>query len=43
MELLLIHDTAEAEISNQQVGVVFWRSEQQVLWFEIAVDNSMVV
>jgi len=43
MELFLIHDSGETEISYQQIGVVLWSPEQQVLRFEIPMDDSMVV
>lgn len=43
MELLLIHDPRQAKIRYQQVCIVFGCSEQQILWLEVSVDNSMVV
>jgi len=41
--LLFVHDAAEAEVGDQQVGVVFRCAEQQVLRLEIAVYYSVVV
>lgn len=43
VELLLIHDTRQAEVGNQQVSVVFWRPEQQILRLEISVYDAMVM
>jgi hypothetical protein len=43
VELLLVHDTRQAKVSNHQVGIVFRRAEQQVLGLEIAMDNAVVV
>jgi hypothetical protein len=43
VKLLLVHDAREPKISNQQIGVVLWCSEQQVLWLQISVHNSVVM
>jgi hypothetical protein len=43
MELLFVHYTAKPKIGNQQIGVVLWSSEQEILGLQIAMDNSMVV
>lgn len=43
MELLLIHDSGESKVCNQQVRVVLWCSEQQILGLEIAVYNAVVM
>jgi hypothetical protein len=43
MELLFVHDAAEAEVGDQQVCVVFGRAEEEVLGLEVAVDDAVVV
>lgn len=43
MKLFFIHNARQSKVSNQQVGIVFWRTEQQVLGLQISVYNSMVV
>jgi hypothetical protein len=41
--LLFVHDAAEAEVGDEQVGVVFRCAEQQILGLEIAVYYAVVV
>lgn len=43
MELLLVHDPAEAEIRNQEIRVIFRRAEEEVFRFQVAMDNSVVM
>ena len=43
MESLFVHNAAEPKVGDEQVGIVFGCSEQQVLRLQIAVDNTMVV
>ena len=43
MKSLLIHDPAEPEIGNQEVGVIFWCTEEEILRLEITVDDAMIV
>lgn len=43
MELLLIHNPRETKVSDQKIGIILGRPEQQVLWFEVAMYNAMVV
>ena len=43
VELLLVHDSRQAEVSDEKIGVIFWSPEEQVLWFEVAVDDAVVV
>jgi hypothetical protein len=43
VELLFVHDAGETEVGDEEVGVVFGRSEEEVFRFEIAVDDAMVV
>lgn len=43
MELLFVHDAAETEVGDKQVGIVFRRAEEQVLGLEIAVNYAVVV
>lgn len=43
VELLFVHDAAEAEVGDQQVGVVFWRAEEEVFGFEVAVHDAVIV
>jgi hypothetical protein len=41
--LLFVHDAAEAEVGDEQVGVVFGGAEEEVLGLEVAVYNAVVV
>lgn len=43
MELLFIHNPAQAKICDQKICVVLRRSEQQVLWLEISMYDPMIV
>lgn len=43
VELLLVHDAGEAEVCNEQVGVVFGGAEEEVLGLEISMDDAVVV
>ena len=43
VELFLVHYSGETEIGNEEVGIVFWGAEEEVLGFEITVHNAMVV
>jgi len=43
VELLFVHDAAEAEVGNQQVGVVFGCTEEKVLGLQVAVYYAVVV
>jgi hypothetical protein len=43
VELLFVHDAAEAEVGDEQVGVVFGGAEEEVLGFEVAVYDAVVV
>lgn len=43
VKLLLVHDARQAKVGNEQVGIVLWRAEEQVLGLEVAVHDAMVV
>lgn len=43
VELLLVHDARQAKIGNHEICIVFGGAEQQVLGFEIAMHNAVVV
>jgi hypothetical protein len=43
MELLLVHDSGQAKIRNQQIRIVLWCPEQQVLRFQITMHNAMIM
>ena len=43
MELLFVHDAAEAKVGNEKISVVFGCTEEQVLGLEIAVYYAVVV
>lgn len=43
VEGFFVHDPREAEVGYEEVGVVFGCSEQEVLRFEVAVDDAVVM
>lgn len=43
VKLLLVHDPGQSEICDQQVGVIFWCSEEEVLGLEIAMYDAMIM
>ena len=43
VKLLLVHDARQAKVSDQQVGVIFGRAEQQILGLQVSMDNAVVV
>jgi hypothetical protein len=43
MELLFVHNSAQSEVGNQQIGVVFRCAEEEVLGLEISVHDAVVV
>lgn len=43
MKLLFVHDARKPEISNEKIGVVFGRAEQQILRLQVAVNNAVVM
>ena len=43
VEGLIVHDTGEAEVGDEEVGVVFRGAEQEVFGLEIPVDDAVVV
>jgi hypothetical protein len=43
VELFLIHDAAETKVRNQQICIVLGRAKQQVLGFQIAMYDSMIM
>jgi hypothetical protein len=43
MELLLIHNSRQPEIGNQEISVVLRGPEEQILGFQIAMDDTVVV
>jgi hypothetical protein len=43
VELLLIHNSWQSKISDQQVCVILWGSEQEILWLQVAMYDAMVM
>jgi hypothetical protein len=43
VKLLFFHYAAETEVGDQQVGVIFGCAEEEVLRFEVAVHDAMIV
>ena len=43
VEGFLVHDPAQAKVGNEEICVVFGCSEQQVLGFQVAMDDAVVV
>ena len=43
VELFFVHDAAETEVGDKKVGIVFGRTEEQVLGLEVAVYYAVVV
>ena len=43
VELLLVHNPRQSKISDQQIGVIFWRSKKKVFWFQVTMDNAVIV
>ena len=43
MKSLLIHDSAQPKIRNQQVRVIFRRPEQKILRLQVSVNDAVVV
>lgn len=43
MKLLLVHDSRKSKIGDKQISIVLWCSEQQVLWLQISVHDTVVV
>ena len=43
VELLLVHYSGETKVGYQEVGVIFWGAEEEVLRLEVAVDDAVVV
>lgn len=40
---LIIHYSRQAKISNQEIGVVFWRAEKEILGFQVTMNYAVVV
>ncbi|KFY08530.1 hypothetical protein V491_08429, partial [Pseudogymnoascus sp. VKM F-3775] len=43
VEVLVVHDAAQAEVGDEQVGVVLGGAEEQVLGLEVAVHDAVGV
>ena len=43
VELFLVHYPRQSKVRNQQVRIILWRAKQEVLWFQVPMDDSMVV
>ena len=43
VELLLIHNARQSKVGNQQIGIVFWCSEQQILRLQVSMHDAVVV
>lgn len=43
MKLLFVHNARKTKVGNQQIGVIFWRSEEEILGLKVAMDDAVVV
>ena len=43
MKGFIVHNSREAEISNKQVSIILRGAEKEVLGFQVAVDDAVVV
>jgi hypothetical protein len=43
VKLLFIHNSRQSKISNEQVCVILWCPEQQVLGFQISMHNAVIM
>ena len=43
MKRFFVHYPREAKIRYEEICVIFWCSEKEILGFEVSVDNAMVV
>jgi hypothetical protein len=43
VELLFIHNSRQPKVGNQQIGIVFWCSEQEVLRLQVSMYDAVVV
>jgi hypothetical protein len=43
VELFLVHDTRQSKVGDQQISIVLWRPEEQVLRLQIAMYDAVVV
>jgi hypothetical protein len=43
VELLLIHDSRQSEVRDQQIRVVLWCSEKKVLRLQVSMYDAVVV
>lgn len=43
VELFFVHDSRKAKVSDEEVGIVFWGSEEEVFGFEVTVHYTVVV
>jgi hypothetical protein len=43
VELFLVHDSRQSEIGNQQIRIILRGSEQEILWLQVSMYNTMVV
>ena len=43
VEGLFIHDPRQAKVGDEKICGVFWSSEEQILWLQIPMDDTMVV
>ena len=43
MKRFFVHYPREAKIRYEEVCIVFWCSEKEILGFEVSMDNAVVV
>ena len=43
MKLLLVHDPTQSKVCNKKICVILWRSEEQILRFEITMHDAMIM
>lgn len=40
---LIVHYSRQAKIGNQEISIVLWRAEKEVLRFQVTVNDAVVV
>lgn len=40
---LIVHYSRQAKIGNQEISVVLWRAEKEILGFQVTVNDAVVV
>lgn len=40
---LIVHYSRQSKISNQEISIVLWRAEKEILGFQVTVNDAVVV